>query len=63
MLVTYFLPDSRKAGGAYLSTAGRVKKLDPIGEILLLDGGQAIPFDDIYSLEIVSAEPSSRQEA
>ena len=63
VIVTYFLPDGRKAGGAYLCAAGRVRKLDPIGETLVLDSGQTIPFDDIYSLEVVSDEQSFHQEA
>lgn len=36
---TYFLPDSRKSGGAYVTAAGRLKRLDiGAGRILLTDG-------------------------
>ena len=49
--VTYFQPDARKDGGAYLTVSGRVRKLDPIeGVMVLVDGGR-IPFGDIYKIE------------
>ena len=49
--VTYFQPDARKDGGAYLTVSGRVRKLDPVeGVMVLVDGGR-IPFGDIYKIE------------
>ena len=47
----YFLPDTRKAGGAYVTAEGELKKLDAYGRQLLLQDGTAIPFGDLYSLE------------
>ncbi len=61
--VTYFVPDLRKAGGAYFSVTAPVKKVDGYESLLQLETGRAIPFDDIYSLELVSAPDDSRQEA
>lgn len=49
--VTYFRPDEKKAGGAYLTVCGRVKKVDGYGRMILLKDGTALPMDDIVSME------------
>lgn len=49
--VRYFVPDSRKAGGAYLRAAGRVKKVDFFARVLFFMDGTQIPLDDIVELE------------
>lgn len=48
--VTYFEPDARKQGGSYQTLTARVKKLDEYHRLLLLEGGRAIPLDDIAAL-------------
>lgn len=48
--VTYFVPDERKEGGAYVTALGEVKKLDPIARTLVLTDGSSIALDDIYAL-------------
>ena len=36
---TFFKPDDRKDGGAYVTVAGRIKRIDPVERnIILLDG-------------------------
>lgn len=50
--VTHFRPDSRKAGGAYVSTTGTVKKVDPYTQSVSLTDGTAIPFEAIIDIEI-----------
>lgn len=45
--VTYFLPDGRKDGGAYVTATGQLKRIDPVERVLILVGGQSIPLDDI----------------
>ena len=50
--VEYFVKDDRKAGGAYLTAAGAVRKVDAYAEVLLMADGTAIPFGDIFSIEI-----------
>ena len=40
--VSYFLPDSRKAGGSYRTVSGRVREIDPAGQRLLLFGSERI---------------------
>lgn len=49
--VTYFKPDERKSGGAYVSVTGKLKRLDDVERILVLTDGKKIPLDDITDLE------------
>ena len=49
--VTYFIPDGRKAGGAYVTVTGVVKKLDEFQRIMMLTDGTSIPLDDVLALE------------
>ena len=49
--VTYFIPDERKAGGAYVTVTGIVKKLDDYQRIMALTDGTMIPLDEIVELE------------
>ena len=45
--VTYFAPDGRKNGGAYRIAVGRVRKIQELERILLLDGDARIQMDRI----------------
>ena len=49
--VTYFCPDARKNGGAYLTVTERIKKLDPIEGVMVFADGRRIAFGDIYKIE------------
>jgi len=49
---TYFLPDEKKSGGAYVATAGSIKKLDLLEGRVLLTDGTAIPIGDILEIEV-----------
>lgn len=49
--VTYFLPDERKAGGAYFHVSGNVERLDIQKRILVLADRTAIPLERICSLD------------
>jgi hypothetical protein len=49
--ITYFVPDSRKQGGAYLSVVCKIKKIDVVNRIITTADGTEIKIDDI--LEIV----------
>ena len=48
--VVWFCPDRQKDGGQYVTTAGRLKKVDNIGRVLRLADGTAIPLDDVLEL-------------
>lgn len=49
--VTCFVPDVKKAGGAYLTITGKLRAVLPQKQILLLTDGQALPFSRIFRLE------------
>ena len=48
---TYFLPDEKKNGGAYVTAVGGIKKLDLPGRRVILTGGVSIPVEDILEIE------------
>lgn len=49
--VTYFLPDTKKAGGAYATVTGKLKRFDEYERLLILTDGKKIPMDDIADIE------------
>lgn len=55
--VTYFLPDGRKAGGAYTTLSGAVKKIDLYERKIVFFGengissGDSVPIDDIIGIQ------------
>lgn len=49
--VTYFQPDTRKSGGAYLTAQGHIKKLEEVKRVLVMVGGSEIPLDQIASID------------
>ena len=49
--ITYFLPDKKKAGGAYVSVSGTVKKIDECERTVILRNGTSIPIDDILCVD------------
>ena len=50
--VTYFQPDARKTGGAYLTCAAPVKKIDEYTQTLTLATGEAIPLSQILAIRM-----------
>ena len=51
LTVTWFQPDERKDGGAYLTATGRLKKLRELERLLVLADGAEIPLEDVVALE------------
>jgi len=49
--VTYFVPDTRKEGGAYVVTAGRVKKVDAVERQIVMMDGRTIPIDEVCAVD------------
>lgn len=47
---TYFIKDSKKEGGAYITTYGVVKKIDENRNIIILDNKEEIPINDILEI-------------
>ena len=50
--ITYFREDERKAGGAYVTVSGRVKKVDAYDHTIILTDGQVIPLETMRDLEV-----------
>ena len=48
--LTCFRPDKRKSGGAYVTTTGRLKKIDDIEGALILVSGERIVIEDIIEI-------------
>ena len=48
--LTYFRSDKRKAGGAYVTTTGRLKKIDDLEGTLILASGERIVIEDIIEI-------------
>ena len=48
--ITYFVPDKKKTGGAYVSVSGMVKKIDDYERAVILCEGTSIPIDDIFHI-------------
>ena len=49
--VTYFVPDKKKSGGAYVTVKGSVKKIDAYKKILIMRDEKKIPIEDISKIE------------
>ena len=50
--VTWFQPDKRKAGGAYVTTTGQLKKIGDFEGVLILVGGKRIVIENILNIQI-----------
>ena len=51
IIVTYFQPDERKAGGAYMSHTGRVKTIDEYEQNIVMRDGKKIPLQSILYID------------
>lgn len=47
----YFVPDERKAGGAYVTAVKQIRTFEPIARLLFFTDGTQIPLDRIVELE------------
>lgn len=48
--IIWFRYDERKAGGSYVTTTGRMKKVDHYNQKILLTDGQTIPLGEVFSV-------------
>lgn len=51
--VTYFEPDSRKSGGAYLTVTGNLRFIDMAERLLRFTDGRSVPIQDIYEITLL----------
>ena len=49
--VTYFIPDKKKSGGAYVTANGRLKQIDEYEQLIILTDGKKVPIQEVYSIE------------
>ncbi|MBR2884607.1 MAG: hypothetical protein IKB93_07400 [Clostridia bacterium] len=49
--ITYFVPDKKKSGGAYITKKGIVLKVREYEKDVIMDDGTEIPIDDIFAIE------------
>ena len=49
--ITYFEPDKKKSGGAYISLTGTVKRIDEYERLVIMSDGKKIRIDEIFGLE------------
>lgn len=48
--VTYFRPDEKKSGGAYVTLFGKLKKIDEYSRQVIFTDGKSIPIERIFSI-------------
>ena len=49
--ITYFKPDEKKDGGAYITAFGSVKKINEYERVIIMNDGTKIQIDDIISID------------
>lgn len=49
--ITYFVPDDKKSGGAYISNTGVVKKIDEYYHTVILTDKTVIPIEQISEMQ------------
>lgn len=53
--VTWFRPDGKKAGGRYVTTTGRLKRIDEVERVLVMEDTTTVPLDDIIRIDEYSS--------
>ena len=48
--VEYFVPDERKAGGAYVTVTGKVRHISVPEKTMVMENGTVIPLDDVCQI-------------
>lgn len=51
IIFTYFQPDEKKSGGAYLTVTGKVKKINEYGHQIIMEDGTVLPIENLFSIE------------
>lgn len=49
--VTYFVPDERKSGGAYVTHTGVLKRVDEIERMVVFKDGLRVPLDEVMDIK------------
>lgn len=51
--ITYFVPDAKKAGGAYVTVRGRVRKIRELEKQIVLKDGTIVPVEQVMELHLL----------
>ena len=51
IVITYFQPDAKKDGGAYVTAAGAAKKIDEFERVVVMSNGTVITIDEIINID------------
>ena len=51
VFITYFVPDDKKSGGAYITKMGIVVKIREYEKDVIFEDGTEVPIDDIVAIE------------
>ena len=54
--VTYYKPDEKKSGGAYITYEGNIRKIDEYARTIVMDNEINISFDDIVELKLIQGK-------
>lgn len=49
--VTYFVPDERKSGGAYVTHTGVLKRVDEVERMVVFKDGLRVPLDEVMDIK------------
>ena len=49
--ITYYRPDPKKHGGAYVAASGTAKKIDAHERVVVMTNGATIPIDEIVGID------------
>lgn len=49
--ITYFQPDAKKKGGAYVTAVGSAKNIDEYEQVVVMTDGTVIPIDETISID------------
>ena len=52
VIVTYFQPDAKKDGGAYITVSGRVRRIDEVNRVVVFGNDEMILIETIKKIDL-----------
>lgn len=52
VILTYFIEDARKSGGAYVTKTGTAEKIDLYTKTIFMTDGTTVPLEDLLEMEM-----------
>ena len=59
--ITHFVPDSKKSGGAYVSTTGQVNKFITNQNLIIMENQTVVSINSIYDVQLISKDSCIEQ--